>query len=214
VNAGGGGIGVGIVGGAGVAGLGGFGCGGGGLGSGLVEDDGFLDDFGPAVFEGFEEFVFGEALGLEHEVAEIGEGDGGLGLDETQGGGGEESGEGGAEVAGGEDVAAEEFVDLLAGFLGVEVVLVFFGVEIAEAHVVGGWGHLAAAAVGKEKHARAGAVLVNGHSGSPERLNFRFSGKPAQERSRAHFSMVEVWQAGMELSSRMLVKGPEEERRA
>jgi len=68
-------------------------------------------------------------------------------------------------------------------------------------------GHLAAAAVGEEKHARAGAVLVNGHSGSPERLKFRLSGKPAQEKSRAHFSMAEVWHLGMELSSRMLVKG-------
>ena len=54
---------------------------------------------------------------------------------------------------------------------------------------VGGWGHLAAAAIGEDKHTRAGAVLVNGHSGSPEKLNFRLSGKPAQERSRAHFSM-------------------------
>ena len=61
--------------------------------------------------------------------------------------------------------------------------------------------------VGEEKGARAGAVLVNGHSGSPERLNFRFSGKPAQEKSRAHFSLGEVWQLGMELSSRMLVMG-------
>jgi len=80
-------------------------------------------------------------------------------------------------------------------------------VEIAKAHVVGGWGKLAAAAVGEEMGARAGAVLVNGHSGSPERLKFRFSGKPAQEKSRAHFSMGEVWQLGMELSSSMLVKG-------
>ena len=177
-----------------------------GRGSGFVEDDGLLDDFGPAVVEGFEEFLLGEALGLEHELAEVSESDGGLGLDESQGGGGEESGQGGAEVAGGKNVAAEEFVDLLASLLGVEAILEFLGVEVAEAHVVGGWGHLAAAAVGKEKHTRAGAVLVNGHSGSPEKLNFRLIGKPAQERSRAHFSMGEVWQLGMELSSRMLVK--------
>src|SRR5258708_32759178 len=72
---------AGIVVGVGVGGIGGFGCGGGGLGSGLVEDDGFVDDFGPAVVEGFEEFLFGEALGLEHELAELGESDGGLGLD-------------------------------------------------------------------------------------------------------------------------------------
>jgi hypothetical protein len=52
-----------------------------GSGAGLVEDDGFVDDFGPAVVEGFEEFLFGEALGLEHELAELGESDGGLGLD-------------------------------------------------------------------------------------------------------------------------------------
>ena len=82
--------------------------------------------------------------------------------------------------------------------------------EIAEAHVVGGWGKLAAAAVGEEKGARAGAVLVDGHSSSPERLNFRFSGKPAQERSRAHFSMREVWQLGMELLSSVLVIGGRE----
>jgi hypothetical protein len=178
----------------------------GGGSGGLVEDDGFADDFGPAVVEGLYEFLSGEFLGLEHEVTEIGEGDGGLGLDESEGGGGEQSPEGGAEVAGGEDVAAEEFVDLLAGFLGAEVVAVFFGVEIAEVDVVGGWGHLAAAAVSEEKHTRAGAVLVNGHSGSPERLNFGCSGESAQEKSRAHFSTWEGWQLGMELSSRMLVK--------
>src|SRR6267154_1561417 len=85
--------------------------------------------------------------------------------------------------------------------------MVFLGVEIAEAHVVGGWGQLAAAAVGEGKGARAGAVLVNGHSSSPERLNFRFSGKPAQEKSRAHFSMRIAWQLGMELSNRILVTG-------
>ena len=154
-----------------------------------------------------EEFLLGKTLRLKHELAEVGESNGGLGLDESQRGGGEEGGEGGAEIAGGEDVAAEEFVDLLAGFLGVEVVAVFLGVEITEVHVVGGWGHLTAAAVGEDKHARAGAILVDGHGGSPERLNFRLSGKPAQERSRAHFSMGEVWQLGMELSSRMLVMG-------
>jgi len=46
-------------------------------------------------------------------------------------------------------------------------------------------GELAAAAVGEEKGAGAGAVLVNGHSGSPERLNFGFSGKPARK-DRGH----------------------------
>jgi hypothetical protein len=54
---------------------------------------------------------------------------------------------------------------------------------------------------------RERAVLVNGHSGSPEKLKFRLSGKPAQKKSRAHFSMGEVWQLGMELSSRKLVRG-------
>jgi len=56
---------------------------GGGRSGGFVEDDGFLDDFGPAVVEGFEEFLFGEALGLEHELAEVGESNGGLGLDDS-----------------------------------------------------------------------------------------------------------------------------------
>lgn len=46
--------------------------------------------------------------------------------------------------------------------------------------VVGGGRHLATAAIREEKHTRAGAVLVSGHSGSPERLKFRLSGKPAQ----------------------------------
>jgi hypothetical protein len=165
---------------------------GGGRSGWFVEDDGFLDDFGPTVFEGFEEFLFGEALGLEHEVAEIGESDGGLGLDESQRGGGEESAEGGAEVAGGEDVAAEEFVDLLAGFLGAEVVAVFLGVEIAEVDVVGGWGHLAAAAIGEDKHTRAGAVLVNGHGSSPERLNFGCRGTRAGKIVGALFYKVRV----------------------
>ena len=53
------GIGIGIVGGAGfggVGGIGGFGCGGGGRSGGLVEDDGFADDLGPAVVEGLQEF--------------------------------------------------------------------------------------------------------------------------------------------------------------
>jgi hypothetical protein len=57
VDAGGGGIGVRIVGGAGFGGYGGFG--GGGSGVGRVEADGFTDDFGPAIIEGFEEFLFG-----------------------------------------------------------------------------------------------------------------------------------------------------------
>jgi len=57
---------------------------------------------------------------------------------------------------------------LQAGFLGGDAIVVFLGVEIAEINVVGGWRHLAAATVGEDKHARAGAVLVNGHGGSPE----------------------------------------------
>jgi hypothetical protein len=32
--------------------------------------------------------------------------------------------------------------------------------------------------VGEEKGARAGAILVSGHSGSPERLNFGCRGNP------------------------------------
>ncbi len=69
------------------------------------------------------------------------------------------------------------------------------------------WGDLAAAAVGEDKYARAGAALVNGHGGSPEKVNFGFIGKPARERSRALLCVGEVWQVGMELSSRMMVKG-------
>ena len=66
------GIGVGVVGGRVVCGSEdgvGWLCGG-GLGDwwsgGLVEDDGFPDDFGPAVVEGLYEFLSGELLGLEH----------------------------------------------------------------------------------------------------------------------------------------------------
>ena len=143
-----------------------------GLGVGLVEDDGFADDFGPGVVEGLHEFLSGEFLGLEHELAEVSESDSGLGLDESEGGDGKEGGESGAEIAGGEDVSAEELIDLDAGFLGADVVRVFLGVEVAEAHVVGGWRHLAAEVVGEEKHTLAGAVLVNGHGSSPEKLDF------------------------------------------
>jgi hypothetical protein len=64
-----------------------------------------------------------------------------------------------------------EIVGLVDDFLtssrrGGDAIAVFLGVEIAEINVVGGWRHLAAAAVGEDKHARAGAVL--GHGGSPE----------------------------------------------
>lgn len=40
---------------------------------------GFLNDFGPAFVEGLEEFLFGKALSLEHELTEIGESGSGLG---------------------------------------------------------------------------------------------------------------------------------------
>ena len=98
-----GGIGVGFVGGGFfLGGEGDFGwCGGWCLSGfrlrlGRVEGWGLIDYFRPAVVEGFEEFLFGEFLGLKHEAAEIGEGGGSLGLDPALGGGGEETGEGGA----------------------------------------------------------------------------------------------------------------------
>src|SRR5260221_874645 len=121
----------------------------------------------------------------------------------------------GGEVAGGKDIAAEEFVDLLAGFLSVEVVLVFFGVEVTEAHVVGGWGHLAAAAIGEEKHTRAGAVLVNGHSGSPERLKFGCRGNP-RGKNRGRTSLQnkgDIWGWRFQVDCWLLGAGEESGRR-
>jgi len=168
-----------------IVGVGGFGGFGGGRSGGWDECDGFLDDFGPAILEGLEEFLFGETLGLEHELPEIGESGGGLGLDEALGGGGEERGEGGVEVAGGEDVGVEEFADLAAGFLSRDAIAEFLGVEITETGVVGGLGKLAAAAVGEEKDARAAVVLVIGHRSSPERMNLDAVGSP-RRKDRGH----------------------------
>ncbi len=159
-----GGIGVGFI----VGGHGGRGGLGFGLEVGNVEGQGILNMFGPATSEGFDVFLFGKTLGLNQEVAEVGEGGDGLGLEEALGAGGEEQGNGGVEVGGGEDFGVEDLSDLAAGLLGGEVIAVPFGMEIAEAHVVDIWGHLAAAAIGEEKHTRAGTVLFIGHRSSPE----------------------------------------------
>jgi hypothetical protein len=81
------------------------------------EGAGFLNNFGPAILEGLEEFLLGKLLNLEHELTEIGERRGCLGLDVALSGGREESGEGGIAVAGGEDVGVEKLADLATRLL-------------------------------------------------------------------------------------------------
>ena len=136
--------------------------------------------------ERFEEFLFGETLGLEHELAEVGESGGGLWLDEALGGGGEERGEGGVKVRGSEGVSVEEFANLAAGFLSSKAIAEFPGVEIAESGVVGGWGKLAAAAVGEEKDTGAGAVLVIGHRSSSRKIRILDAVGNPRRKDRGH----------------------------
>jgi hypothetical protein len=138
------------------------------------EGGGFADDVGPLFGGGFEEFGFGETVGLKHELADVGECGSGLGFDVALSGGGEQGVEDGIEVACGGDVGIEKLGDMPAGHSGALLVDEFSRVVIAEAHVLGGFGKGAVAAVSEGKNTQTAAVfgrfLV--HRITPEKLNF------------------------------------------
>ena len=104
---------------------------------GVVQCGALGDDIRPGLVIGFEEFLFGEGLGLEHELGEIAQGLGGFGFDEALSGSGKESRKRAAKVASGEDIRFEEEADLTTSFLGAEVFFVFDVVMETEAVVVG-----------------------------------------------------------------------------
>jgi len=130
---------------------------------GGIEDEGFADDFAPGSLEGFAEFFLGGFLGLEEELAEIGEGEDGFGLEVAQGGGAEERGEAGSEIRSSESVVVKILGDEGAGLFGFDLMPVFVGVVIAEAHVSGKAGHGAAAAIGEIEDTTIGFILGDGH---------------------------------------------------
>lgn len=136
---------------------------GGVLGFGEVVDEGFLDDFVPGSFEGVPEFLLGVLLGAEEELAEMGEGDGGFGLDVAHGGGAEEGGEAGGEIGSGESVVVEMFRDEGAELFGVDEVAMFMGMVVTEAHVSGKARHRATTAIGKMEDTTIGFILGDGH---------------------------------------------------
>ena len=95
--------------------------------------DGAPDGSTPGVgLEGVAIFVFGDADGLDQDLAEEGEGGGGFAFDLTLSSGGEDASEGDAEIAGGEVMTGEEVRDVVAEILGGAGLGFFAGVEETE----------------------------------------------------------------------------------
>lgn len=82
--------------------------------------------------EGVDVFVFRDLDGIDHGLAEVGEGGGGFGFDVALGHGGEEASQGFGDVAGGDVVAGEEVGDVFAGLFAGEDLGFFFCVEETE----------------------------------------------------------------------------------
>ena len=106
-----------------------------------------LHNFGPFLLVGFEEFLLREFVDLDHELGEIAESQGGLGLRVALCGGGKDGANSVADIRGGKDIGGDELADLASGFLGFEVGAVFLAVVVTETEVVGELREIAAAAV-------------------------------------------------------------------
>jgi hypothetical protein len=130
---------------------------------GGIEGWGLADDFRPGLASCEDEFGFGELLGLQHELSDVGEGLGGSGLDVALSGSAKKGGEGTAQVAGGEDIGFEETGDLAAGFAGFGTRLKLFAMMEAKAEVVGELGKSAAAAVGIGEMTQVGTIGITWH---------------------------------------------------
>ena len=99
--------------------------------------------------EGLAVFVLCDGNGLEHGLAEIGEGGCDLGLDLALGDGGEKPSHGGAQIASGKQIREKESRYVLAGLFCGERFGFLLGVEVAEMQMAGAARSAALAAIGK-----------------------------------------------------------------
>ena len=142
-------------------------CGRGGFGGGLgweevvaVGLDGVADGAAPAVGAiGVDEFVLGNANGLQEGLREIGDGASGFGFYIAADDRGDDARQGGAEIAGGEVAAGEEVGQLVAEFLGGEALGFFLGMVEAKVGMGGDARGAATAAVGEGEETQGYAVL-------------------------------------------------------
>jgi len=112
--------------------------------------DRVLDGAAPEVGAiGVDEFVLGNADGLQEGLREIGDGASGFGFYIAADDSGDDAGQGGAEIAGGEVAAGEEVGQLVAEILGGEGLGFFLGVVEAEVGMAGDARGAATAAVGE-----------------------------------------------------------------
>lgn len=135
---------------------------------GGAEGDGLLDDVAPVGVVGGEVFLFGEEMGFDEEMAEVGKGVDHFGFDETLHASAVKHGEGAVEIAGGVEIG-EVSADLEAGVAGHEALQFALLVKVAEAQLVLSVRHVAMAAVVEHEGAETGAVFGgSGHRSAPE----------------------------------------------
>jgi len=106
--------------------------------------------------------VLGDGDGLEHGLAEVGEGGGDFGFYITAGDGAEDTSHGAAEIASGEQFCWKEARDVLADLFGGETFGFLLGVEVAEMRMAGAARSAALAAIGKGESTQTGTVLFIG----------------------------------------------------
>jgi len=98
--------------------------------------------------------------GLEHGLAEIGEGGGDLGLDLALRYGAEKPSHGGAEIASGKQIREEESRYVLASLFSGEGLSFLLGVEGTEMQMAGAARSAALAAIGKGESTQVGTVFL------------------------------------------------------
>jgi hypothetical protein len=105
---------------------------------------------------------------LDHELREIAESQGSLGLGVALCRGGKDGANGVADIRGGKDIGGDELADLASGFRGFKAGAVFLAVVVTEAEVVGELREGAAASVGVSEVTQFAMIVIFGHRNSPE----------------------------------------------
>jgi hypothetical protein len=106
--------------------------------------------------------VLGDGDGLDHGLAEIGEGGGDFGFYIAAGDGAEDASHGAAEIASGQQFCWKEARDVLADLFGGETFGFLLGVEVAEIRMAGTARSAALAAIGKGESTQTGTVFLAG----------------------------------------------------
>ena len=109
--------------------------------------------------EGVDVFVLRGLDGIEHGLAEVGEGGGGFALYASLGHAGEDVAESGAEIAGGKVTAGEQSGNIAADGLGGLGLCFLTGMKTAETRMAGKARSAAFAAIGKGERTQGRAVL-------------------------------------------------------